>query len=55
MALDYSRYHLLDDFYYRVERENPNMKNGITGYEIYYTDVLGFWRDLYDPERPLKY
>jgi len=22
-------------------------KNGTTGYEVFYTDLLGFWRELY--------
>jgi hypothetical protein len=24
--------------------------DGKTGYEHYYTDVLSFWRDIYDPD-----
>ena len=48
MAMDYQRYHLLDNFYYRVKQANPQLIDGKTGYEQYYIDVLGFWRQLYD-------
>jgi len=36
-----------------VEKNNPEYINGITGYERYYTDLDGFWRELYVPE-PIK-
>lgn len=37
-----------NEFYSMLKQNNPNYVNGITGYEQYYTDILGFWRDLYD-------
>lgn len=55
MANDYFKYHLLDDFYYRVEQTNPQYAKGITGYEQYYSDVYGFWRQLYDIEKTPGY
>ena len=50
MALDYRKYGKFDDFYYLVEYYNPDFLNGITGYEDYYIDMEGFWRQLYNPE-----
>ena len=55
MANDYFKYHLLDDFYQRVEIANPEYINGITGYEQYYTDMIGFWRQLYDIKKTPGY
>lgn len=51
MALDYLKYaHILDDFSQRVATANPlNYPDGSTGYEQYYIDLQGFWRELYDP------
>ena len=50
MAKDYTKYGHLDDFQQRVARENPDaFPNGITGYEQYYTDLEGFWRQIYNP------
>ena len=56
MAFDYFKYKdTKEDFYYQVE--NNNLDNGITrypggrtGYEQYYTDLQGFWRELYAPD-----
>lgn len=50
MALDYFKYGQLDDFAQRVAAANPEMPTGRTGYEQYYTDMQGFWRQLYSPE-----
>jgi hypothetical protein len=50
MALDYRKYGKFDDFYYLVEHYNPGFLNGMTGYEDYYIDMEGFWRQLYNPE-----
>lgn len=52
MALDYFKYsHVYDDFLQRVAKANPeHFPTGHTGYEQYYTDLQGFWRQLYDPE-----
>ena len=51
MALDYRKYGHLDDFKLKVARANPELySTGRTGYEQYYIDLEGFWRDLYNPE-----
>ena len=51
MALDYYKYNHLDDFEIKVAAANPDLYPfGITGYEQYYIDLQGFWRDLYDPQ-----
>ena len=51
MAQDYYRYNHLDSFTIKVAQANPNLfPTGITGYEQYYTDIQGFWRQLYNPE-----
>ena len=54
MAKDYFQYnHVLDDFIYRVASANYlYYPSGYTGYEQYYTDLQGFWRQLYDPTVP---
>ena len=50
MALDYYRYNILDDFELRVAEANPiDYPSGRTGYEQYYIDMQGFWRELYYP------
>lgn len=50
MALDYNKYNHLDDFEARVANSNPNVYfDGRTGYEQYYIDMAGFWRQLYNP------
>ena len=39
-----------DNFQFEVAAANPNhYPLGITGYEQYYTDIEGFWRQLYNP------
>lgn len=53
MALDYYKYGHLDNFEMKVAEANPRYSHGVTGYEQYYIDLQGFWRDLYDPESPL--
>jgi hypothetical protein len=50
MAKDYNQYNFLDDFELRIIAANPDYPTGRTGYEQYYTDILGFWRGLYNPE-----
>lgn len=42
MAMDYYKYGQRDDFLSKV---------GKTGYEQFYIDMQGFWRQLYDPEK----
>ena len=53
MAKDYMQYNFLDDFELLVARANPDFAygytSGRTGYEQYYTDILGFWRELFNP------
>ena len=52
MALDYRRCNHDDDYEYQLQLSNPNLvKNGKTGYEQYYIDMEGFWRQLYDPSQ----
>ena len=54
MAQDYYKYaHMLDDFEARIIAANPDIfPSGQTGYEQYYIDMIGFWRQLYNPELP---
>lgn len=48
MALDYNKFSGIDNFLSKVRQANPDTcRFGKTGYEQYYTDILGFWRDLY--------
>ena len=50
MALDYYKYGREETFELDLaERNSPFYENGITGYENYYTDLQGFWRQLYYP------
>jgi hypothetical protein len=58
MAKDYMRLEPDNEFpdfekdnfqYYVAERNADYYPTGITGYEHYYTDLLGFWRQLYNP------
>jgi hypothetical protein len=40
-----------DVFLTRIATNNPdNYPTGKTGYEAYYTDIQGFWRELYNPK-----
>lgn len=51
MAMDYYQHWTEDDFCQRVAAANPEYyPSGKTGYEQYYTDIQGFWRNLYDPD-----
>ncbi len=48
MALDFHKFGQEDNYLYNLQRLNPNLcKNGKTGYEQYYTDLMGFWPDIY--------
>lgn len=49
MAKDYYKYNHLDDFELRLIKHNPQYPTGQTGYESYYIDIQGFWRDIYRP------
>lgn len=55
MALDYYKYNQLDCYSTRLAEANKGKhgeeslyQNGYTGYEQYYTDLQGFWRQLYN-------
>lgn len=61
MALDYRRFYHDDDFLYRVASSNIKKDKkgniienlyptGRTGYEQYYVDMEGFWRQIYNPK-----
>ena len=51
MAKDYYKYNILDNFEIKIIEANKDYyPTGITGYEAYYIDIQGFWRQLYNPE-----
>ena len=51
MAKDYLAWNHLDDFEARVYAANGNLyPGGKTGYNQYYTDMVSFWRYLYNPD-----
>ena len=49
MAVDFYAHSHDDDYSIILYRNNPQYQYGRTGYEPYYTDLLEFWRGLYDP------
>ena len=53
MAQDYYKYNRLSNFNQKIQEANPSFINGKTGYEQYYVDIAGFWRDVYDPSDPV--
>ena len=62
MALDYFKHGQEKDFLYNVQNNNLKMDGlssyypeGETGYEAFYTDIQGFWRQLYDPNPDIIY
>lgn len=55
MALDYRRFYHDDDFLFKLAAANPHYPTGRTGYEQYYTDMEGFWRDIYNSEPEPNY
>ena len=56
MAQDYYKYNMLSDLELRVAAANKDLyPTGRTGYENYYIDLQGFWRQLYYPDLDLKY
>lgn len=62
MALDYFKHGQEEDFLYKVQNNNLKMDGlssyypeGETGYEAFYTDIQGFWRQLYDPNPDIIY
>lgn len=56
MASDYMKHNRDDDFTIRVGKNNPDYyPDGYTGYEVYYTDIYSFWRELYNPDYESTY
>lgn len=50
MAIDYYNHNHEDNFLYDLAQNNLDYyPTGVTGYERYYVDLNGFWRDLYNP------
>ena len=50
MALDYYQHGQKEDFEQKIIANNyPYYPSGLTGYESYYVDLQGFWRQLYYP------
>lgn len=50
MAIDYRKHNHDDDYELKIAQNNPQYPTGRTGYEQYYIDIEGFWRQLYNPE-----
>lgn len=51
MAIDYRQNYHNDNFISDIITYNyPNFPTGKTGYEQYYVDMEGFWRELYNPD-----
>ena len=56
MASDYMKHNKDDDFIIQVGKNNPDYyPDGYTGYEVYYTDIYSFWRELYNPDYESTY
>lgn len=55
MALDYYKFNQFDEFNYYLSLFNPQYENGKTGYERYYIDMQGFWRQLYNPNPDIDF
>ena len=49
MASDYQKNRENSSFLTELEKTNPQFIGGRTRYEQYYTDILSFWRQLYNP------
>lgn len=49
MASDYQKNRENSNFLTELEKANPQFIGGHTRYEQYYTDILSFWRQLYNP------
>lgn len=51
MANDFYKHNQDEDFLIKVANNNKDYyPTGITGYEQYYIDIEGFWRQIYNPE-----
>ena len=48
MARDYYQHNEFPDFFQQIQANNPWCKNGKTGYETFYMDLQGFWRQIYN-------
>ena len=62
MAKDYFAHNQDKDFLEKIRSNNMKLDGvssyyptGETGYEMFYTDIQGFWRQLYDPDPEIKY
>ena len=49
MAIDFYRHNQESNYLINLEKANPQFIDGKTGYEQYYSDLQGFWRQLYNP------
>lgn len=55
MAMDYYHYGHFDTFNLRIMEANEDKyPGGRTGYEQYYGDMQGFWRQIYDDPEDIK-
>ena len=51
MAYDYYQYGNEENYIRDISEKNHDLiNNGKTGYEPYYADIQGFWRQLYNPD-----
>lgn len=56
MASDYMKHNHDDDFIVTIAKNNKEVyPTGYTGYELYYTDIYSFWRDLYKLDYDYSY
>ena len=50
MQKDFRKHHREDDFILKIIENNKDIyPTGVTGYEPFYVDLEGFWRQLYYP------
>lgn len=61
MALDYFKYNQDENFLSKIRDNNTLFGSlislyptGKTGYEMFYTDMQGFWRQIYNPDAMLE-
>lgn len=50
MSKDYYKHNTKSDFLIKIQENNSWCNRGKTGYEQYYSDLNGYWRQLYNPE-----
>ena len=53
MSKDYYKHNTELDFLVKIQNNNSWCNRGVTGYEQYYSDLNGFWRQLYNPNPAL--